>query len=97
MLIIAGTLQVEPTQRDRYLDGMKDFMQSSRSEPGCIDYALSPDTLDDGLVRVFEVWDSKAALAAHLEEFAARPPGDAEPLAVDVVQYEISGTGPLGS
>jgi quinol monooxygenase YgiN len=103
MLIIAGTLDVDPARRDEFLAGRSEAMRSSRAESGCLDYLMMPDPFDPGRVRLFERWEDKATLAAHLAAQAqaqAAPDPDAAPwpvLAVDILQYEIASIGPLGS
>jgi quinol monooxygenase YgiN len=103
MLIVAGTFEVDPAERDTFLKGREEAMRNSRAEPGCLDYVFSADPLEPGRVMLFERWESKEALAAHLEAMRAsrgsspgggggRPQG-----AVNVVQYEVSGSGPVGS
>ena len=100
MLIVAGTLDVDPGQRDQFLEGRRDGVVATRAEPGCLEYAFSADLVKPGRVRVFERWESKDTLARHLEALgrAARSGGPGiEILARELVQYEISGSGPLGS
>jgi quinol monooxygenase YgiN len=104
MLIVAGTFEVDPAEREAFLKGREEAMRTSRAEPGCLDYVFSADPLEPGRVILFERWESKEALAAHLEGMRAnrgsgpggggggRPGG-----AVNVVQYEVTGSGPVGS
>ncbi len=78
MLIVAGTMQVDPEQRQAFLAGRQEAVMAVRAEPGCVDYIFSADPYDPALVRLFERWESKEALAAfHL---AARRP-EASPAA----------------
>ncbi len=102
MLIVAGYMDVEPDARDGFLAGMVPAMHASRAEPGCIDYVLSPDPIDPGRVRLFERWESKDALGVHLAKVAERqassPPSGPSPVkGVEVLQYEIGASGPIGS
>jgi quinol monooxygenase YgiN len=99
MLIVAGTLDVDPGDRDEFLAGRRDAVLSTRSEPGCLEYAFSADVVDPGTVRVFERWETKEALAHHLEAVGrARPAGAAIEVKVrELLQYEIAAVGPLGS
>jgi quinol monooxygenase YgiN len=99
VIIVAGYFIVDPEQREQYLSSRADMMRTSRSEAGCITYAFSPDPLDASRVLLFERWESKAALAGHLTALRQRPPV-ADGVAVresEVLQYEISGSGPVGS
>lgn len=101
MLIVAGYMDVEPDARAQFLDGMVAAMHASRAEPGCLDYVLSPDPIDPGRVRLFERWESKDALGVHLAKVAERrgaePSGPSPVKGVEVLQYEIGASGPIGS
>jgi quinol monooxygenase YgiN len=99
VIIVAGHFVVDPSQREEFLRSRADVMRISRSEPGCITYAFSPDPLDPGRVLLFERWESKAALAGHLAALRQRPrpQGGVEVLESEVQQYEISAAGPVGS
>jgi quinol monooxygenase YgiN len=102
MLIVAGTIEVGPGQREAFLKEREEAMRTSRAEPGCLDYVFSADPLEPGRVILFERWESKEALAKHLEGMRARrgagPSGGGAPQArMNVVQYEVSASGPVGS
>lgn len=99
MVIVAGYFIVDPGQREQFLQGRAGVMQKSRAEAGCITYAFSPDPLDSGRVLLFERWESKAALGDHLTAMRANPrqPDGVEVHESEVLQYEISATGPVGS
>ncbi|WP_328471679.1 antibiotic biosynthesis monooxygenase [Actinoplanes sp. NBC_00393] len=90
MIIIAGTLHVEPAQRDRYLTAAAESTELARQAPGCFDFAQSPDPLDPGRINIYERWESDA----HLDAF--RTAGGTEPdfpplLFADVSKYRIDG------
>jgi hypothetical protein len=75
-------------------------MREARAEAGCIDYVLSADPLEPGRVYLFERWESKEHLAPHLARMSAPRPADADAvpvLASELLQYEISAIGPIGS
>ncbi|HUZ10151.1 MAG TPA: putative quinol monooxygenase [Acidimicrobiales bacterium] len=97
MLIVEGSIDVEPEQRDAYLEGRREGVLATRSEPGCIDYVFSADLTDPGRIRVFERWESAEALGAHLGLLADRQAaeGSVAVLAADFRRYEISSVGPL--
>jgi len=65
MLIIAGTLTVDPEDRDAFLEAAVAASAGTRDEPGNQEYVFSADPVDPGLVRLFEIWDSEEALAPH--------------------------------
>jgi len=66
MLIIAGTITVEPGARERLEAAAADMMTETRREPGNLDYAFSVEVGNPGCVRIFECWESDGALDAHL-------------------------------
>ncbi|WP_409329643.1 putative quinol monooxygenase [Trujillonella humicola] len=65
-VIVAGWMDFAPADRDVALRAFSSVVAASREEPGCIDYAFSPDADVPGRVRVFEHWVSDAALTEHL-------------------------------
>jgi quinol monooxygenase YgiN len=99
VIIVAGYFVVDPAERDQFLRSRADVMRASRTEAGCITYAFTPDALDPGRVLLFERWESKAALADHLTALRQRPrpAGGVEVRESEVLQYEISAVGPVGS
>jgi quinol monooxygenase YgiN len=64
MLIIAGHLLVDPADRDAYVADCRTVVEAARSAPGCLDFALTADTLDEARVNVFERWESDVELQA---------------------------------
>jgi quinol monooxygenase YgiN len=99
MLIIAGHFEVEPEQRDEFIRDRVEGMRKSQAEPGCITYVFMADPIEPGLVRLFERWESKEALAAHLGALssAPRPATDIKVLSAEIQQYVISEVGAVGS
>ena len=65
-VIVAGWMDFAPGDRDEALRAFSTVVAKSREEPGCIDYAFTPDPDVPGRVRVFEHWTSDAALTEHL-------------------------------
>jgi quinol monooxygenase YgiN len=100
MLIVAGEFVVDPERREEFLRSREAGMRASRAEAGCHDYVLSADPVDAGRVVLYERWEDKAALAAHLVALRTRPAAgpDAVPaLSSSLAQYEISAVGAIGS
>jgi quinol monooxygenase YgiN len=100
MVIVAGTMQVEPADREAFLQSRADGVRATLSEPGCIEYSFSADGHNPGLVRLFEVWESQDALDAHLTGMAAQAgQGSATPAVAvkkaDILKYTVSSHGPL--
>ena len=64
MVIVAGHLTVDPSQRDDYLSGSLEAVRQARAADGCLDFAISPDLMDPARINVFERWSSQAAVDA---------------------------------
>lgn len=67
MIIVAGTVRIDPAKRASAHDIMQMVITESRKEDGCIGYSYGVDVLDPGLVHVYEVWRDKEALQAHFK------------------------------
>jgi quinol monooxygenase YgiN len=89
LIIIAGTLHVDPADRDRYLAGVMDAARLGRLAPGCLDFVQAADQFDPTRINVFERWESDD----HLHRFRAAggTPLELPPLqAANVHKYRIS-------
>src|ERR1700742_4750578 len=73
MIIVAGYFRVAPADRAAFLENRTASMRRSRGEQGCHAYAMSPDPLDDGLVNLYERWETAEDLAAHAAANRANP------------------------
>lgn len=62
MLIIAGSLLVDPESRNDYVAGCRVIVEAARSAPGCLDFHLDADLVEAGRVNVYERWASDADL-----------------------------------
>lgn len=99
MLIIAGTITVDPADRDRFLASRRATVAKARRRPGCLDYAFSADAVDPACVRLFERWERQADVDGWLEAHRAERAASSEPevpmVRMDFVRYEVSGSSPL--
>lgn len=99
MLIIAGTLTVEPDHRQAMLESVATMVEASRAEAGCHEYVFTPDPHEPSLVRLFELWESEEALAAHFaSEHMASWQERAADLPItgrDIAKYTIAEVGPV--
>jgi quinol monooxygenase YgiN len=87
VIIVVGTFNVAPEDRDQFLMEKQAQVIASSAEPGCHTYAFSADPTDPGLVRLIERWEDGAAFAGHLAALrSAAPPA---PHAVEVFQRQI--------
>lgn len=64
-LILAGTIRIAPERLADLRPHLQAQVEGSRAELGCLDYALTEDSLDPGLIRVYEHFVDEAALAFH--------------------------------
>jgi quinol monooxygenase YgiN len=64
MLIVAGHLVVDPADRDGLVAESAEAVAQARVAPGCLDFAVSADPLDQRRVNVFERWESEETLLA---------------------------------
>lgn len=94
MIILAGTVRVAPGKRDAALPAMRSMVEHTRKEPGCVAYSFAFDALDDQLIRIFEVFEDEAALAAHRgSEHMAKWRASRQELGIgerDLMQYAVS-------
>ena len=65
MLVIMGTVRIDPDRLDDARPAMERMIAASNAEPGCLDYAYAQDLLDPGLIHISERWTDRAALKAH--------------------------------
>lgn len=99
MIVIAGTVRLDPDRLNQARPAMAKMMAASRAEDGCLAYSYALDVEDPGLLRVFEIWRDGPAFEAHtraphLAEWRAAWPAiglsDRR-----LVRYEVSGQTPL--
>jgi quinol monooxygenase YgiN len=99
MLVIAGHFRIDPAKRADAVAAATWMMEETRREPGCGAYTFSADLADPGVVYLFEVWDSPAALEAHVRSpHMKRFQGVVGGLGVKemkIQRYEVSSVGPL--
>ena len=67
MILIAGTISLDPDKVDEALAAIVPLMEGTHAEDGCIEYVLSADPVTPGCIRIFEKWESDEALAAHMK------------------------------
>lgn len=91
MIIIAGYLKVEPDARDTYVADCVSVVEQARAAKGCLDFAITADTVEPGRVNVYERWETDA----DVEAFRGSGPDDeqtAQIVDADVQKYRISAT-----
>ena len=65
MIIVSGTLKTTDQALDALAEPMRRLIEETRREVDCKVYAFARDVSEPGLVRIYEEWDSREALAAH--------------------------------
>jgi quinol monooxygenase YgiN len=98
MLVIAGTFEIDPDQRDAFVAAAIAVQQASRQEEGCLLYAWTADLEDPSRVHVAEKWTSQEALdhhftLPHIATFLAAVRGIMR--GSDVLKYQVSSEGPV--
>ncbi len=99
MLIIAGTLDVAPEQRDQVLALAGPLMLATHAEAGNHEYVFSADPLVAGRIRIFEIWESDDDLGTHFEQPHMKEWGAAlggfDIVGSDLTKHVIASSGPL--
>ena len=67
MIVVVGQFRMPAENMAAARPLMEKVMLATRAEAGCTQYNYAEDVLDPGLIRVSEVWDSRAQLTAHLK------------------------------
>lgn len=89
MIIIAGRLHVDPDSRDRYVAECTQVVTMALAAPGCLDFALTADSVQPDRINVYERWNSDA----ELEAFRGSGPEDEQTAQIrdaEVRRYRIS-------
>ena len=99
MLIVSGEIAVAEGAIERVREALRTMEEESRKEAGCLTYAFSVDINDPSTVRIFERWESMAALAAHFKTPHMAAFGAAvatiQPKSMNIKVYEIDKEVPL--
>ena len=99
MLIVAGSIQVDPRDVDRLRAAATEMMVATRREPGCIDYVFSISVDDPGSVQIFESWETGEDLEKHFEmphmATFRTALADITITGRSVTKYEVSSSEPL--
>ena len=89
MLIIAGSLSVDPEDRDAFLALNRDVVERARQALGCFDFVQAADPVDPSRINIFERWDTEEHLLAF--RGAGQPESDSPPIqSAAVKRYVIS-------
>lgn len=97
--VVSGEIRIDPDDFDAAVALIEPLVTATRAEAGCIEYDFWVDPRDRGRVRVFEEWESEAAMAAHsasahLATFYAGMAA-LRITSVDLFRFEIASKEPL--
>jgi len=67
MIVIAGTIEIDPARREEALANAQPYIDGALTQPGCEAYTWAADLNSPGRVEVFERWTSEADLRAHFD------------------------------
>ncbi|MFN8050483.1 MAG: putative quinol monooxygenase [Acidimicrobiales bacterium] len=66
MIVISGTISIDPANTDAAVELMAELETATRAEPGNIQYAFWLSHSEPGTFLVFEEWADDDALNAHM-------------------------------
>ena len=72
MLKVIARQHIRPGKMDEYLEAIRDLVDATRREPGCIEYSVYVDRACN-LGIFIETWESAEHLAVHGGVLAASP------------------------
>ena len=99
LVIVLGTFDVDPTDRETFIQSRAEQVATSRAEAGNLEYAFSADGIDPGRVRLTELWASEVDFQAHVARISAErgPDGPVEVVPVRARTFSTFHAGPLGA
>lgn len=98
MIIVGGEFTVAPEDVDAFLAGRADSIRRSRAEKGNIEYTIAADPIVPGRLVLFEKWETRADLDAHVAAMpSAPPPTGPAPVTRNITVFDATEAAPLGS
>jgi quinol monooxygenase YgiN len=89
MLIIAGSLTLDPAHRAAFLAANSDVVGQARQAHGCLAFVQAADPDDPSRINIFERWETESDLLAF--RGAGQPSSESPPiLSAEVKRYIIS-------
>ena len=67
MIIVTATITGKPGKRDELIFRSQDVIKSTRLEQGNISYELLASTEDEDVLLMFEKWENREVLDAHMQ------------------------------
>ena len=99
MLIVAGEIESDPAQREAAVAAAREVMEARRARPAVAATSSAPTSRTPGRFRIFEEWESQAALDAHfttphMAAFQARV-ARLGVKGMQIQKYQVASVGPL--
>jgi quinol monooxygenase YgiN len=91
VIIVAGWLRVDQLDRDHYVAECVAVVQQARTAAGCLEFAITADSVEPDRINVYERWESDA----QLEQFRGAGPDAGQTAQLrdaQVRRYRISAT-----
>ena len=97
-IIVLGTFELDPTDRDTFIESRREQVAESRAEAGNLEYAFSADGRDPGRVLLTERWASHEQFQAHLDRINAQrgPDGPVEAVPIRDRSFAVFRAQPIG-
>jgi len=99
MIIVAGTITLDPSDIEQIRSAAADMIAATRTEPACRYYDFSVSITDPSVVQIFEIWDSVEGPKSHFatEHMATCQDalGGVVVLGRDLHPYEVAGVRPV--
>lgn len=97
MLIVAGAIQIDPSQQQAAEPAFEEMRTATLAEPGCIEYQAYVSRSEPGTFFMFEKWRDQAALdshfaSPHMARFG-QALGGLGVRGMDVKKYQVSSEG----
>lgn len=64
---VIGSLRFPPERIEEVLPHLRQLVESTRRQDGCIAYDVALDPFDPGLIRFSELWPDQQTLTRHLQ------------------------------
>ena len=64
MVMVAGYTFITSSKRDDAVDAFREMVARARAQNGCIDFAISADSVDPKRINFFELWRDESTLEA---------------------------------
>jgi quinol monooxygenase YgiN len=94
VIVVGGSFEVDPAQRDAFLEERVAMIRRSRAEAGCLEYSFGADPAEPNRVVLYERWSDQASLDAHLAALRSDPVQPAPQIvasSTSIVLYDVSG------